>query len=296
MTSISSDHSPPLFDGQPILELLVPIELEWDYQQGLAFAARLAGAWQVPVRIVHVRTGTESGKTVADVTEAFRALHPDLLVDGVEVESADIASGIERLSTERSLVVLASERASQWLDAESVGEAIVHGVHDMAILCGPGCDDPPVGTSIVVPLDGSTRAEAAIPPAVALAANAGSTLWVVTAVTEATTATVAELRAEGQEVSESAYIRSVAERLEADGIDVGWEVVHHPDPVTGIVSFARDQGAAMVVAATHGDSGVARRVFGSFCMGLVEQGPVPVLIVKTENEPRDAIALTPPAD
>lgn len=286
MTSITPDRSPQLFDGRPILELIVPVVLEdiqEPYEHGLVVAAGLAQSWQVPVRIVHVEDHAKTHATTIDqVKQAFRGMHPELLVDAVEVEADDVAAAITEVATEQSLILLASERATQWLEAESVGEAVVQAADKMLLLCGPHCEQPPTESSVVVPLDGSPRAEEALAPAMAIAHRWGSRLWLVTAVAESTSEMVAALRAEGQEVSESAYVRGVAERLaETSEVDVGWQMIHDDDPVAAVSAFADEQGSSMIVAATHGETGVARRLFGSICMGLVERAAVPVLIVKT---------------
>lgn len=286
MTSITPDRSPELFDGRPILELIVPVVLEdiqEPYEHGLVVAAGLAQSWQVPIRIVHVEDHTRThATTIEQVRHAFRRMHPELLVDAVEVEADDVAQAITEVATEQSLILLASRRASQWLEGESVGEAVVQAADKMLLLCGPHCGQPPTGSSVVVPLDGSPRAEEAIAPALAVARQWGSLLWLVTAVPESTAEMVAALRAEGQEVSESAYVRGVADRLtESHEVDVGWQMIHHEDPVAAVSAFAAEQGSSMIVAATHGETGVARRLFGSICMGLVEAAAVPVLIVKT---------------
>ncbi|MDH3683779.1 MAG: universal stress protein, partial [Acidimicrobiia bacterium] len=212
------------------------------------------------------------------------------LADAVEVEADDVAAAITKVATDQSLILLASKRASQWLEAASVGEAVVQVADKMLLLCGPHCDQPPMESSVVVPLDGSPRAEEAISPAVAIARRWGSRLWIVTAIPESTAETVAALRAEGQEVSESAYVRGVAERLaDTHEVDVGWQMIHDDDPVAAVSAFVEEQGSSMIVAATHGETGVARRLFGSVCMGLVEQAGVPVLIVKSAKAEEPAL-------
>lgn len=283
MVSTSGGLSPKLFDGLPIQEILVPVVLDRGYQQGLAIAAGLAKAWRVPLRAVHVRLADEvSDSTISDITDAFKALHPELIIDGAELAAGDVASGITSLTKDESLIVLASERATQWLQGPSIAETVVQAVPRMVLLAGPSCVEVGTPSAVVVPLDGSERAEAAIEPGVAMAN--GARVWLVSSVPQATAETVALLRSKGQQVSESAYLRSVAERLVADGVDVGWEIIHDDDPVSAIMSFARVHGASMIVAATHGESGVARRLFGSVCMGMVERGSLPVLIVKSDDE------------
>jgi nucleotide-binding universal stress UspA family protein len=79
----------------------------------------------------------------------------------------------------------------------------------------------------------------------------------------------------------SAYIRGVADRLDNEGVDVGWVLVQG-NAIDGIVQFARNRGARLVAMTTHGESGLARRVLGSVSMGVVRTSTVPILIVPTD--------------
>jgi nucleotide-binding universal stress UspA family protein len=282
-------QAPALFDGQPVTELVVPIYTHRQYERGASIAARYAMAWGIPVRLLHVRSADDPAGAMEEAVATIRGAHPEIDISGTEIDGDNVGAAIAGAAGDTSLVFLASDHSTQWLEQASVGEEVVQAAASLAVLCGPDCTDPPVGASVVVPLDGSPRAEAAIEVGRAVAAATGVKLWLVTVVSGATAETVAELRASGENVSESGYVRSVAETLAADGVDVGWEVVHDEDPVAGIAGFVADQGSTMAVAATHGDTGVARRLFGSVCMGLVEQGTVPVLVVKTDVQDSEAL-------
>ncbi|MEL7157010.1 MAG: universal stress protein, partial [Actinomycetota bacterium] len=282
MATTTNDHAPRLFDGEQVAEILVPIRAGRTAERGVALAGRYAERWQVPVRLLHVRTADDPSLGVDTARLNLAFTHEDIEVVGVECEADDIPAGVAAEADDRSLLFLATDHGSQWEETGSVGEAVLQ-QSQMLVLCGRHCEEPPVGHSIVVPLDGSSRAEAALEPALALATERGTRVWLVTAVPEATVATVARLRAQGEDVSESGYLRAVADALAAEGHDVGWEVVHNDDPVAGVLSFAEAEGSSMIVAATHGDTGVAKRLFGSICLGLVERGPVPVLVVRTDG-------------
>lgn len=290
MATTTDDQRPELFDGERIEEILVPIRAGYADERGAAIAGRYASMWGVPVRLLHVTTGDDDDSIGVDTAKlALTSAHPDIVVDAVEMDADDVPTGIARAASRQSLVLLASDHGSQWAETGSVGEAVLHQTEQMIVLCGPHCHEPPVGTSVIVPLDGSPRAESALQPALAMAGRHGVKLWVVTSVSSATSETVADLRAKGERVSESGYVRAIADSLAESGVDVGWEVVHNEDPVAGIVGFAQDRGSSMVVAATHGDTGMAKRLFGSVCLGLVERGPIPVMVVRTDT--RDAAPL-----
>ena len=291
MTASTDQRSPLLYKTERVFDILVPISASDVGGRGPAIAGRYAASWGVPVRLLHVKGELEDAQLemLSSATWSLGAAHPELVVDGVEVEGEDVASGILNAATDRSLVFLASDHGSQWLDEGSIGEAVVQKSSGPVVLCGPNCQSPPVGSSVVVPLDGSTRAEAALAPALAVAEASGARLWLVTVVSQSTVEAVASMRERGERVSESGYLRGVADDLSSHHHDVGWEVIHSDDPVDGVVSFVRHRGSSMIVSATRGDTGIAKRLFGSVSFGLVERGPVPVMVIRPDVS--DAIPL-----
>lgn len=284
----TSPSAPRLLGDREMTEVLVPIDANFQHERGLTLAGRYAAKWGVPVRLLHIRApdATTSIAGLESAVDGLRGVHPGILVDGQEVVAADVAAGIEEVRSDGSLLLLASDRVSQWAEVGSVAEGVLDARSDQVImLCGPGSTDPPIDTSVVVPLDGSPRAEVAIEPAIGVAEAAGVRLWLTTAVPPATVEKVADLRAKGEHASESGYLGRVSDELEARGVNVGWEVVHHGDPVAGVVGLTRNLGASLIVASTHGDTGVAKRLFGSTTLGMVERGPVPVMVVKADLPP-----------
>lgn len=285
MTTHRTEQTPLLFDGNPVTELLVPVRTGTAHERGIDQATALAERWGVPVRLVHVRTPDEPAPTaetddVIDATDRLRAAHPNVMADGVEIEHEDIATGIESTKVFGSLVMVASDHVSAWTTPESVGEQIVRSAETAVLLTGPRCEAIPTEGVIVVPLDGSVRAEAAIDPALALGAAAGTSIRFVTVVPSATSEQVAELAGRGERVSESGYLRSVVDDLEGRAAEVGWDIVHGDDPTASLVEFVAGRDVAMVVAGAHGASPRMHRILGSTSLGLVQRLDVPVMIVK----------------
>jgi nucleotide-binding universal stress UspA family protein len=286
MSSTSSIKPPELFDGEPPTEIVVPVSTGFPDQRDLVIATEYGHRWQIPIRLVHVDVDTEPSddQDVRAALLAARSAHPEIEIDGVAVSAPSVADGVMTFASDRSLLFLASDRSSQWLERGSIGEAILQASDRPVMLCGPHCQGPPIASSVVVPLDGSARAEAAIGPGLAFARSMGAKLWIVTVVSSEVVKAVANLRAAGEAATESGYLRAVATALDSDGVDVGWEIVHNDDPVAGLSGFVANQDAAVIVAATHGDTGIAKRLFGSVCLGLVERGSIPVVIVKTDQD------------
>jgi universal stress protein E len=77
--------------------------------------------------------------------------------------------------------------------------------------------------------------------------------------------------------------RAVREMLRRVNDDLGHraeEVMLSGDPVHGLVSFARDRDASLVVVGASGEGALGRLVFGSVAEGVAERAPCPVLVVK----------------
>ncbi|MHB0868039.1 MAG: universal stress protein [Chloroflexota bacterium] len=148
---------------------------------------------------------------------------------------------------------------------------------------------------ILVPLDGSPLAEAALPHATAVARrfDAGltllqvvSTLPVATTVdTTATAGAETVLAVEAIEATEQAaveYLNEVAHRPELAGIPVEVEVVRG-GPAREIVRQAQRGKADLIVMSTHGRSGLGRLVFGSVADEVLREAGIPILLIRPRS-------------
>lgn len=275
-----AEESPELFDGQPPSEILAPIALTADDRVELA--GRYGRHWNLPLRLVHVSTPDDADDGSSELQAAVSALRsadPGLAVDGEVVDADSVAAGIAAAATDRSVVFLPSARGSRWLDEDSVGVGVVQAFNGLALLYGPACVEPPVGSSVIVPLDGTRFAEQALAPAFAVAAQTGAAVWLVTIGPAASIDAVSEMMLEGIDDSERRYLEQLTTRYSGLPLDIRWETTSDGDPVAGIDALAAEHGASLVVAATHGDIEGRRAHFGSVCMGIVERGSVPALLV-----------------
>ncbi|MGH6959687.1 MAG: universal stress protein, partial [Dongiaceae bacterium] len=144
----------------------------------------------------------------------------------------------------------------------------------------------PVMRRVVVPLDGSSLAEEALPVAEALARRLGVPMHLVTAVavtglmpveivptmpldTTIYTETVAQIDADA-----SAMLGVVSARLQHEGMRVTWEVLRG-SAFTAIAEALQE--GDIIVMASHGRSGVERWLLGSVAEKLIREGPVPVV-------------------
>jgi len=131
---------------------------------------------------------------------------------------------------------------------------------------------------LLVPLDGSTLAEAALPVAERLARRPGATIVLVGVFPPPESAAQAP---EARELVQS-WLDPAAERLR--DLPVAQHIELLGDPAEGIVQAAREEGADLIVMATHGRSGLSQFVQGSTAEAVLRASPVPVTLVR----PRDA--------
>ena len=137
---------------------------------------------------------------------------------------------------------------------------------------------------ILVPLDRSAGAEAALPVAADLA-RADQAVIRLLHVAPTPTAIVAEGRVIAyadqeservQHISE-VYLREAARQLA--GVPVEY-AVRFGEPAEEILEEARESGAELIAMATHGRSGVARLVLGSVAEAVLRRSEVPVVLVR----------------
>jgi nucleotide-binding universal stress UspA family protein len=145
---------------------------------------------------------------------------------------------------------------------------------------------PPL-TRVVVPLDGSARAEAALPTATALADLLGVPVHLVRVLEEdvlrATVqagAAAAAAYAAAQEATRrqaDAYLADEARRLRDQDVAAGTEL-RTGQPAPELLAALRP--GDLVVLTPHGRGGVRRWLLGSVAEKLVRLAPAPVLLVR----------------
>jgi nucleotide-binding universal stress UspA family protein len=123
---------------------------------------------------------------------------------------------------------------------------------------------------ILVPVDGSPEASAALPYAAALA-TPGTEIVLLTVVPSATAADAAR-----------AGLETAAQRLRVAGQTVRTEVATG-NPARRIVDIAAELRAEMIVMASHGRGAIGRLIYGSVADRVGRESPVPVMVVRTKQ-------------
>lgn len=136
-----------------------------------------------------------------------------------------------------------------------------------------------VGMTVLVPLDGSSFAERALPWGRALAQGRDATLVLVRAmVLRARTDTSVAARTKGREEAEQ-YLSTVAKRLRP-GLRV--ETVVYDGPADGaILAETAHYQADLLVMATHTRPPLGGLLYGSVARAVLQHSPVPVLLIRS---------------
>jgi nucleotide-binding universal stress UspA family protein len=177
-----------------------------------------------------------------------------------------------------------------WLG--SVADALVRRTRVPVLLVRPAATRPDLRRPLAcrrlaIPLDGSPRAEQALPPALALGMPGETEVLLVRVIPPQL-----RLPAPGRTLGrgEDAVRRAVAERY-LDGIadhvrNRGYAsrvaVVCAADPAQGILETAQRHGVDLIALATHGRGGLSRLMMGSVADGLLRAARVPILLYRPE--------------
>jgi nucleotide-binding universal stress UspA family protein len=140
---------------------------------------------------------------------------------------------------------------------------------------------------ILVPLDGSVLAEAALAPAVELAMKTGAQMLVLLRAAEAHTMPMAdpsEAQVTAVRTAEE-YLAGARERVVKAGFERVETSVWYGPPAEAIVEAAAFRKADLIVMSSHGRSGLGRLVLGSVAETVLRGTTVPILLIRPGNAP-----------
>ncbi len=175
----------------------------------------------------------------------------------------------------------------RWLYG-SVADSVLRRSRLPVLLVPATCDRALDGSPrprILVALDESDLSAAALVPAADLARAMDAEIVLLRVVErrdygmyEGATAGLIDRSAEGRAEAQR-RLEAIADELRMAGQDArARALVGHP--VSAITAAAREEGASILVMATHGRGGLARLVLGSVATGTLQRADVPVLLVR----------------
>ncbi len=148
---------------------------------------------------------------------------------------------------------------------------------------------------LLVPLDGTTSAEASLPIASEIASSCDSELYLVKVVPTVSTVTgdrAASARLtpistaatlDTEEVQAQSYLLDIGETLRSQHIRVG-ATVRRGETIPSLVATAHEVKAGVIVLATHGRAGLGTFWIGSVAAGLAGKVSQPLLLVRIPGE------------
>jgi nucleotide-binding universal stress UspA family protein len=303
-----------------IRNVLVPLDGSPFGEHALQGAIRIAGRAGAALHLVHVHAELGLPAAVpgpgafAAEWEARRRLEAGLYLEKVaaaRVRPAGVQAVTQLLdgSFRDALLEYISARgvdlvvmcthgrgglSRAWLG--SMADALIRAAPVPVLLVRPRDEagDPAVPVApatplhVLVGLDGSGFAEAALEPAIELVGAEGTlTLlqvlapaYVVGAPFDSTGVMTDPEVQQAQEARCEEYLQDVTRRLAGRVVEVRTRVRTHPQPAVAIARAAADVGADLIAVATHGRGAAARTVLGSVADKVVRGADRPVLVVR----------------
>ncbi len=296
--------------------ILVPLDGSPLAQATLPYVMGIAKGFHSHVILFHVaETALDhedpEQKTYADETmERIRPLAENYLAgvadelrrEGIDVETKvvggrAVAQILEHAEKENvDLIALSTHGRSglaRWVMGSGI-DKILRACERPVLLVRPrdeGAGGEAVGrlSKIIVPLDGSNAAEAALPFAEELAKALELEVILIQVIGIETTVRFGPMAPDSWPVPSnvlqrldvvvSGYLMGLAKQLKDRGLTVQWEVLRGA-PGPRIAEFAKETADSLVAMTTHGRSGFRRWVMGSVTDKVVRHTGEPVLVMR----------------
>jgi nucleotide-binding universal stress UspA family protein len=145
--------------------------------------------------------------------------------------------------------------------------------------------------TILVPLDGSKRAEAILPHVenLALSLNAKVILFKVAEPSlmleydEVIDMSMYLEKSGKQKKDAEYYLTSLQEKFSAKGIEAR-TLIGHGQVVKAIIDAAEQENAKLVAMASHGHGGLLRTFYGSVAAGVLQRIDRPLLLIRSRRD------------
>ncbi|MEL6890193.1 MAG: universal stress protein [Actinomycetota bacterium] len=155
----------------------------------------------------------------------------------------------------------------------SVADDVLQRTFGPTLLVGPHVKVDDFDGPVLITVDGSERSERAVPLGVAWATALALQPWIV------------HVRTKDDplppDTFDSGYVASVAHQAaELSGHEVEFEELHGRNAASTVADHARRVDAAMIVASSHGRTGLERMSMGSVVANIVRHAEAPVLVIR----------------
>lgn len=264
-----------------VQHLIVPIDGSAESWAGFETACSLAARCDADVRVVHVTFETTERQAAAEALQEELDRRGPFDVDvTLEVRLAydSVSDELNQVLDLRpgAVIVMGSHgkgRSAAILG--SVTESVLQRTFGPLVLVGPHVEPDDFSGPIVVTVDGSEESEFALPLAAAWATELRASPWIVNVGDLTTTEQMSS------DTMETAYTARLARELtEFSGHPVEFDELHGKNPANAVSEYATRHDASLIVASSHGRSGLSRLAMGSVVSSIVRHATCPVLVVR----------------
>ena len=137
---------------------------------------------------------------------------------------------------------------------------------------------------ILIPLDGSTFAESALPAAIGLAENLNAACEIISVFEEQSIAVNSDFTAQRFKEWLTRYLDDLVLRIGEISNVVCTPVVLDGSPAARLVDYAKQTPADLMVMATHGRGALSRAWLGSVADHVLRNVEIPVLLVRADED------------
>jgi nucleotide-binding universal stress UspA family protein len=263
------------------LRLLVPLDGSPESESILPALLPLLRSRPVDLSLLRVAAREEP---VRDLRYSMDRLRKNLLLDGIQartfVEWGSPAEEILYYAKESwcNLVAMTTHGRTglRRVFLGSVAEQVVRR-SSVPVLVNRPWNRAADWSRIVLPLDGSARAEAAVPDAIGMGRLRRATVHVLGVLPRAVLYGGHADAAIGPRGPSRRYLESVCDRLAGEGVLAVADVREGP-AAPEITRHAEQLNAGLVCMATHGRTGLARMLTGSTTEEVLRTAPCPVFV------------------
>ncbi len=260
--------------------IVVPLDGSDFSEQAVPVASALAARRHGRVHLIRVAEPEASaGLDVAMAEAADRETGAPVTWEVVErIHPEQVAEAIDRtVQGIDDAVLCMTAHGRSGLGAALLGsttEAVLRRIGRPVLVVGPKCESDWIdGGRLVIPLDGSPRAERILPYAASVSRTWHLEPWLVQVA-----------HPFDNEVAQTAAnaLDRPARLLRGHGLDVKTAFQWSSAPAACIAAEARSLQAGLILMSSYIPTGAARTLIGSVTMGVIHRAPCPVLVCPPE--------------
>ncbi|MGH7844387.1 MAG: universal stress protein [Candidatus Binatia bacterium] len=291
-------------------QILVPLDGSETAEQALPYARILAATLKTPVElmgVIDISTQLEKVRYLAALVDnAIRSSQDYLKRVAKTFPGASVKCTVEKgraeeviiakAADERGTLVAMASHGRSGIDRwrlGSISEKVVRGATNPVLVVRANQPSSAAGKaapdSMLVPLDGSERAESVLPHVVALAKAFNLKVTLVRSYSlkqmvykfDEYTPDLDELKHELNWEAVS-YLDEKASQLKGEGLVEVFPFVREGDAAEIIIDLATEAPNSWIAMTTHGRSGIKRWVLGSVTEKVVRHSGNPILVIRAQ--------------